>query len=500
MSKKFNQEMSYKFMIISVFIFIVPILKHLEQFLNKNNILYLNYFLELSISIISFLLPFILLVLLMNAIDNKVTNVEYGVIFLALVLNYFSAFDNLIVDLFGKIDAAKYYYITNLLESFWLIIVVALIALGVKSNFKIDKGYQDFRNVTIRKLLLIIWSIIIVFIINQLIIGIIYITDTVNPSMIFPSEVKIFFITFFDKILIIFQNMKDGTNVIIDSMASGLMNTCDDISPLTSCYEKAFDYYVLTYITNIIIIPISSIFIYRKFTKNNQRVMLPLLLIANFLSIFLGIDELFFLMLLFMAPQLLVSMSFMNAVVMVILNKFVIDTTNIQINELTISSFINNLDMFTNQQNPYILIILIVIYLIIMWLLIERKMFFNYGCKKDILVKNNEQVLLTVSEYYNLLREDTEIIINEIKIENISQINYQSEVIIIDLKKELNNYKANKLNLLSCEKSDKQIIITHLQDPRITYYELVYAYKIMVLNHYNYIAKTSSTVLVEKIN
>ncbi len=500
MKINYNQKTTYKLMIASLFIFIVPMLSSIQGFLIKNNIIYLDYFLDLSISIIGYLQPFILLVLVINALNPKVKHVEYSVIFLAVVLNYFSIYDNIIVNLFGQIDGSKYYYITNLLEGYWLIFVVAMISLGFKKNYSFKQDNISYTNVIIRVLLIIIWSIIIVWSINEIINIIIYIADNFNITGYVPDSLKILSIAFLDKMLVLFENMKDGTNVIIDAISVNLIEPCNDINDISACEGHLYHFLTLEYIINLIIIPITSYMMYKRMTHENKHYMIGLLIVANILAIFFDLNEMFFIMVLLMSPLLLVIMSLLNGLTILCLNTFVSDNIYTGITDASINSFIDNFSLFSSSQTFIVGTLLTLVYVLIIILLIRNNRIFSYGTTTPIVTLDTQSIMLSPSEYYTQLNEDVNILMNKIKLENINIINFNIDEISIISTEKISLELPEKLNFLSIEVHSNQITVTHINDAKVEYPELKHAYKQMVLKHYNYQQNIKTENLIEVIN
>lgn len=491
---KQSENISFRMMIISMFLFIIPVLINLKIFLTNHNLTYLNHFLDVSINVISFVLPFIILILIIYALDQKVKYAEFSVLILLIILNYFTIDNQILIDMFGKINADKYYQITTLLNGIWLIVLLGYLTVYFSKNFNLKFTDKRFMNIIVRVLIFLITAISLIIVLNILFSVLVLFTTKFAFSWQGPKLLMLFLIAFLDKLLVIFQNIYDGSNIFIDLLVVKL----NDVTTITEFNQLMLKFKNLEFILNSLIVPMTSYFIYRKISEYNQRIIGPILIIAGILAFVFGINQMFFLMLLIISPQLLGVMSLLNGITIILISVPNKSFDYTLIPNTGIYNFIEQVNHVGVMNEAVLLnLLIVIIYGLIMYLLIKRTKIFNFGVNSAIISKN-KKVEKTKINYSELAEEDVMIIIENIKFENIKQINLVAETIFIELEELILISINDHLNVLTLSITNQTLEIRakKIEDDEINIFEV---YQSLVVKHYNYQMENANSSLVEII-
>lgn len=309
-----NSHVVLKKTLACLIIYLIPLLVIFKNFFVGINSSFLISFLSVTIDVLQFLLPYILLILLIKAqATEDVRGVELAIIFLMIILNYLLQNNHLYLNIVNINTQQQYNDIVDIFNGLWLLLLISYFTVIYGKQLSIKDVNNAFYNSAIKIFLLLMGSVLLIFFIDYSRILLIELVNWLPNINYISVDIQNFLSGLLEKFLIIFTNIYDGTNSLFNIIMSKISVSCQGESA-NYCFYGSKPFIESELYNNLLFLPTCCYLFYKESLKDNKHVCGLLFLSISILAFIFGYNQVFYIFLFFVSKRLLVLFSILNGI------------------------------------------------------------------------------------------------------------------------------------------------------------------------------------------
>lgn len=487
-----NSHVVFKKTLACLIIYLIPLLVIFKNFFVGINSSFLISFLSVTIDVLQFLLPYILLILLIKAqATEDVRGVELAIIFLMIILNYLLQNNHLYLNIVNINTQQQYNDIVDIFNGLWLLLFISYFTVIYGKQLSIKDVNNAFYNSAIKIFLLLMGSVLLIFFIDYSRILLIELVDWLPNISYISVDIQNFLSGFLEKSLIIFTNIYDGSNSLFNIIMSKISISCQGGST-NYCFYGSKPFIESELYNNLLFLPTCCYLFYKESLSGNKRVCGLLFLTMSILAFIFGYNQVFYIFIFFVSKRLLVLFSVLNGI-----NTMVMPQINSG-NLVLMDEQVLNITYFFGQENINFVNLILIFFVFISEIslirqILSRTGWYHFGTK-EVISFQPDKVELTA----NLAREaiiENEIVdfLTYVNLEHFIAINLLSarEIKINTNQKMINPSNFSHYEYLNISVDQSTISITNEE---AKYTHMIYLR--LIEYHYNVVLLSDRRALI----